>query len=50
MLRAVTAGGSLQGLTGELHKLVQAKLKITKYTGITLESHPRQEDSELGNG
>lgn len=50
MLRAATAGGGLQGLTGELDELMQGKLKITKYVGITFESYPRQEVSELGNG
>lgn len=50
MLQAFTAGRGLHGLTGELDELMQRKLKITKYVGITFESHPHQAVSELENG
>lgn len=50
MLQAVTAGGDLRGPRRELGKLGQGRLKITKYLGITFESHLHQDGFELENG
>lgn len=50
VLQAVTAGGGLHDLRGELDELGQGRLKITKYLGITFESHLHQDGFELENG